>query len=201
MFLAEPGEDPVRVGVEELDEPVLIAGKLEEVVCLSDAGDGAEDSWPCAVGIFVLFEDELFLAHAVVASVLGLVDEALVKKFLEVSLDDRLVPGLCGTDEVVVRNAQVLQESQKEGGDLVAGLLRQDAPHGGGLLDFLSMLVESREEVHIPALKPLEAHDNVGEHFFVGVAEVRCSVGVVYCSGDVKGFVGHVKEWRLVGGD
>jgi hypothetical protein len=83
LLLAVAREDEVLVGLEEIDEPLLIGAQLEEVVGLGDLGDLAVDLRPRAVGVAVLVLQELLLARAVETRVFGAVDLALVEEALE----------------------------------------------------------------------------------------------------------------------
>src|SRR5690606_37762973 len=98
LFLTVAREDEVLVGFEEVDQPVLVLAEFEEVVALGDLGDLAEEFGPGAVGVAVLFLEELFLARGVEALVFGLVDEALVEELLEDLRDDLFVARLGGAD-------------------------------------------------------------------------------------------------------
>ena len=103
-------------------------------------------------------------------------------------MNDGLVAGLGGADEVVVGEAEVLGEREPLEGELVAvghGIL---ALGGGGLLDLLAVLVKAGDEEDLLAHGTMGASDDVGDDLFVGVPEVGCAVGVVDGGGDVEAF-------------
>ena len=58
------------------------------------------------------------------------------------------------------------------------------------------MLIESGEKLDLIPHQTTVARDNVGQHFFVGMAEVRRAICVVDCGGDI-GLLAH--RHRCVG--
>ena len=76
--------------------------------------------------------------------------------------------------------------------DAVHKFLRLHARLLRALLDLLPVLIHAGEEKDFLAFQPVIPREHVGEHLFVGVADVRGAVGVVDGGGDEEGF-GHGK--------
>ena len=79
--------DEVRALLDVLDQAVLILPHLEEIVVLADAFD-----WPFAVRaeavLDVFFGPKSLIKCAVPSSVISLVNQLFIEKFLKVSLND-----------------------------------------------------------------------------------------------------------------
>src|SRR5438132_1222067 len=106
-------------------QPLLVAGELEEVAFLLDelkrpaaVGVGAEAP-ALLVGRGVGLAPEGLVGDAVVAFIVALVDVAGRNQRREDLRDLLLVAGLGGADEVVVADVQVLPEVAELDGDLV----------------------------------------------------------------------------------
>ena len=186
LLLAIAREDEVLVRRQEIHEPGLVARELEEIVGLRDLGHVAEDLRPGAVGLPVLFLQELLLPGGIDPLVLGLVDPALVVQLLEQPAHDRLVPRLGRADEIVVGDAELRQQSAEGRAGFVDVLLGRDAELLGGHLNLLAVLVHAREEIHLVAHHPAEPGNDVSQHLFIGVAEVRGPIYVVDGGGEVE---------------
>ena len=100
---AEARVDHLLVGLDCVDEPVLVLGEFKKVVGLGHFSNFTKDLRPLAV-YFFLFSNELLLAHTVIAVIVGLVYLALIKKLLKDLLDYIFMSILRGTDVVVVGN-------------------------------------------------------------------------------------------------
>ena len=172
--------------LEVLDEPGLELRQLEIIVLLGGLGDFAVDLGPRAVRRAVLVRQELLLPGRVPVGLLAFVDQALVEELLQEPPDHLLVARLGRPDVIVVGDVEVAEHALEDGSDLVDERLRLDAALEGGLLDLLAVLVESGEEVDVPAAQAHVTGDHVGQDFLVGVAEVRRAVGVVDGRGDVE---------------
>ena len=168
------------------DEPGLKLRKLEIVVLFGRLGNFAVNFGPGSIGVAILVGQELLLAGGVPVGLLPLVDQALVEELLQELLDDLLVARLGRADVIVVRDVQVTEHALKDRGDLIDEHLGFDAALEGGLLDFLAVLVQTGEEVHLVAAHAHVARDHIGEDFLIGMAEVRRAVGVVDGRGDVE---------------
>ena len=70
---------------------------------------------------------------------------------------------------------------------------RRNAFFRGGLLHFLSVLIDAGEKENLLAFQPMITRDDVGQHLFVGVPDVRRRVGVIDRRGDVEGLA-HARD-------
>ena len=104
--------DHLLLGLDRVDEPVLVLREFEEVVTLSHFSHFAEDLWPLAI-YFFFFGNELLLAYTVVAIVISFVDLALVIELLKNLPNYSLMAILRGTDVVVVGNIKRAAEALK----------------------------------------------------------------------------------------
>ena len=77
--------------------------------------------------------------------------------------------------------------------DPVDELLRRDAFLFRGLLNLLPVLIHTGEEEDFLSLEPVIAGEDVGEHLFVGMPDVRRAVSVVDGGGDEEGGL-HIKK-------
>ena len=85
------------------------------------------------------------------------------------------------------RTSSFLPERDEFRRDLVDELLRRDAGFLGRLLHFLAVLIDAGEKENFFAFQPVIARDDIGQHLFVGVADVRRTVGVIDRGRDVEG--------------
>ena len=58
----------------------------------------------------------------------------------------------------------------------------------GGLLDFLSVLIDAGEEKYIFTFEPMITRKHISQHFLVGVTDMRRRVRVIDRRGDEKCF-------------
>ncbi len=183
LVAAEAGHDPVGMVLEVLEQARAVGLEPEIVVGLLHRHDLAVDLRPLAVDL-VLLGDELLLAHGVEAFVLLKEDLALVAELLQPVAHNLLVAGRGGAHEggrhhreAAVLLAEVLRHLVGEGLRLDALLLR-------GLLHLLPVLVDAGEEEHVALEAGLIAREEVREHFFIGVPEMRRAVDVVNRGGE-----------------
>jgi len=95
-----------------------------------------------------------------------------------------------GGGPAVVADVEFLPQRDELCGEVIDKLLRGDALLFGRLLDFLAVLIDAGEVENVLPFQPVVAGEDIGEHFLVGVADVRGAVGVVDGGGDEEG-VGH----------
>ena len=176
-----------------LDEPVLILAHAEEIVALDDGVDLALAVRAELAVDQVLLREEALAGDAVVALVLGLVDEVAVVEVLHDGLDDFPVAFLGRADEVVVRDAEALPELLEPDHGAVALLDRRHAVFLGGLLDFLAVFVGAGQEPDVVARGAMVAREDVGEDGRVCVPDVGLVVDVVDRGRYVKCAVAHVR--------
>ena len=184
------GRDAIGMGAQVIEEPVFVLGEPEVVVLLVAMLDLSPLGAELAVGAALLVGQELFLTNAVVALLFVLVDLLFVVKALQNSLHAMLVQRIGRGRPDVVADFEFLPERDEFRRDFIDELLRRDAGFLGRLLHFLAVLIDAGEEENFLALQPMITRDDIGQHLFVGVADVRRTVGVVDRGGDVKRF-GH----------
>ena len=147
---------------------------------------------PGTIGIAVLLGQEGFLLHRIETGVGRLVEVSRRMEAIQQDLDDLPVTGIGGADEVVVTQAEGLDEGAPLDGQTVAIGLRRLAQIVGRLLNFLAVLIRARQEEHrLPHASPSPS-DDVGHHLFVGVPQVGSPVHIINCCGDVEPLV-HVR--------
>ena len=126
-----------------------------------------------AIRAALLVGQELFLADAVVALLFVLVDLPFIVETLEHSLHTFLVQRIGRGRPAVVADFEFFPKRDEFRRDLIDELLRRDAGFLGRLLHFLPVLIDAGEEENLFALQPMITRDDVGQHLFVGVTDVR----------------------------
>ena len=128
---------------------------------------------------------EVGAAGAVPALIHPLVDVAVVVDALNDLLDLRLVLGVGGADEEVVRGVDLRHQLLEPGRVAVGELAGVDAELLGRLGDRLAVLVGAGEEEHVLAALAHVPGEDVGGDRRVGVTEVGLGVDVVDRGGHV----------------
>ena len=141
------GLDEVGIGLDVVDEPVLVRREFEVVVLFFELDDFAVEGIEGAVRQAVFLGEKGFLAWRIPAFVNLFVELAVVVKVLEDGLDDGLMAWLGGADEVVVGQAEFGGEGFPAFGEFIAVGLGGFAFFFGSLLDFLAVFVEAGEEI------------------------------------------------------
>ena len=95
---------------------------------------------------------------------------------------------LRGADEIIIRQLQFFHEGLPVGGESIAVFLRILFLGLRGLLDFLTVLVQTGQKENFLTKAPPRPRDDVGNDLLVGVAEMRLAVDVINRGGDVKPF-------------
>ena len=80
--------------------------------------------------------------------------------------------GVGGFRPAVVFDAEFLPEAGEFPGGAGDEFLGRNAFLFGGLLDFLAVLVDAGEEIHLVATQPAVTGDHVGKDLFIGMADV-----------------------------
>ena len=142
-------------------------GQLEVVVLFLDENNLAPFRAELPLGIAFLVGQELLLANAVKAAVLGFIELPLVKEPLNDLLHAILVERIGGSRPRVIPDFQLLPKSDKLPGQPLHELQRSDPLFLRGLLDLLPVLVDPGQEVDTPGaarllLEPLVSGDRVG---------------------------------------
>src|SRR5690606_22890555 len=133
-------------------------------------------------------EEERFARGAVPAFILAEIHVPLFHELGENALHRLLVAFLRRADEVVVADLQLFPQRLDALHDAVHVFLGGDAVLLGLPLDFLPVLVRSRQEHHVVAAQPLVAGHGVRRHRAVGVADVQPVARVIDRRRDVEGF-------------
>ena len=162
--------------------------ELEPVIVLLNFYDFAVGRIECAVGAAVLFCQKAFFFRGIKPFVGLLIKFPGGVQFGEDGLDEVLVAGAGGADEIVVGQFEFLRERLPIRGESVAVSLRRFAIGLGGLLDFLAVFIKAGEEKNFLSKTAPGAGDDVGDDLFVGVAEMRLPVDVIDRGGDIKRF-------------
>jgi len=181
------GEDFEVVVFEGLAKPVGVVGEFEVPVFFFDLDDFSPLGTEFAVFVAFFVGEKLFLADGVVSGVGFFVELSFVVEFLEDFLDAGFVAFVGGGGPAIVVEAEGVPEVEEFFGDFFGVGGGVDAFFFGRLLDFLAVLVDAGEEVGGVTVEFLVAGEDVGENFFVGVADVGSAVGVVDGGGDEHG--------------
>ncbi len=178
------GHDEARVGLDVVDQGLLVLAHAEEVVLLAD-GDHGVAGRALAVQQLLLGVEAL-LGDIVPALVVVGVDLALGPQVGEHALHHCLVLGHRRADVEVVADAQPFPDLGEARAQLVAVFLRAHAPLLGRLLHLLAVLVRAGQKERRVPEQAVVAREHVGQHRRVGVAQVRLVVDVVNWRGNVE---------------
>ena len=166
--------------------------QLEVPVLLNQFLHNAPLRIPRTVGIAVFFGEERFLLHRIKSPVGRLVEVTRRVEPVEQRHHDALVTGIGGANEVIVTQAEGLDEGTPLDGEVIAVGLRRLAQIEGRLLDLLAVFVQSgQEEDRLSQASPSPS-DDIGHHLFVGVPQVGSPVHIINRRGDVEPLV-HVR--------
>src|ERR1044072_29854 len=105
------------------------------------------------------------------------------------SLNSKLVRGICRSDKGIVGYVQSFPKPLELGCQLIAMGLRVDAGFGRSLLHFLSMFIEPGEKEDVPASQAPVASEDVGGDRGIGVSDMRHRVHIIDGRCDVKGLL------------
>ena len=191
LVLAALRLNELRMLLDVLHQAVSVLAHLKEVCFL--LGVYARAAAVRAAAVLELALGPEGLARLAVFALVGaLIDVALVVQLLEDLLHLFLVHRVGGADELVVGGVHQVPDCLDFARDLVNVLLRRDAGSLCLLLDLLAVLIGAGLEIDIVAGHALIARDRVGQHDFVGVADVRLCRGVGNGRRDIIGFLVHV---------
>ena len=110
-----------------MEKPIAVFCEFEVVVLLLDLDDLAPLWAELAVGTAFFFREKLFLAHAVIAALRGLVELALIPESLEHALNAGFVQVLHCSRPSIVAEVEFFPEFHEEAGDLGNKLRRLDS--------------------------------------------------------------------------
>ena len=162
-----------------LDEPRLVVAQLEVIVLFLETDHLAPGRIEGAVRAAVLFGQKGLFPGRVEALIDFLVEMAFGVQAGEDGLHDLLMAGLGSADEVVVGEVQFGGEGLPDGGQFVAVNARGLAFGQRRLLDLLPVLIQAGQEIGLDPQAAPPPGDDVGDHFFVSVAQVRPAVDVI----------------------
>ena len=184
--LAEVGRNAIRMGAEIIEKPVFVFGEPKVVVLFFAMLDLAPLRAELAIRSAFFVGQELFLANAVVALLFVFVDLLFVVKALQHSLHAFLVQRIGRRGPTVVADFEFLPKRDELRRDLIDELLRRHASFFGGLLDLLAVLIDAGEKENFFTFQPMITRDDVGQHFLVGVSDMRRAIRVIDRGGEVE---------------
>ena len=176
----------IRLLRVQLNQPLLKCRQLEKIILFlhrlrRPPALRARRSRPHRIHI-------QFVIHAILASVMALVDVARVRNPLPQRLHAALVPLRSRADKVVVREPHAVPQRAKFSRHFVGKLLRSRARRLRRPLNLLSMLVGSRQEPRVVAEHPMPPRNRVAGYRGVRMPDVRPRIDVINRSRDVKRF-------------
>ena len=185
--------DKVRMGLDIVDQPVLVFAHLEEIAFLPHglAGASAVRADFHAVLLHQLSgRPEAFAGRTVHSFVLGLINIPLLIELAEDLLYDLHMPLFCGADKIIVLNVHKLPEILRLRHDLVHILDRGHARFGSLLFDLLAVLIRTGQKICVVSLHLSEPGHGVRSHGCIGVADGHVAGRIIDRRGDVEGFLG-----------
>ena len=84
----------------------------------------------------------------------------------------------CGADDVVSSSVQLLAHFFELRGQAIHKLLRCDILSRRCLLHFLAVFIHTSDKEHVFAVKAGKTGEHVGGDAFIGVTNVRCTIGI-----------------------
>jgi len=185
------------VGLDVVDQPLLVLAELEIVVVLHQLGDFAVDRVERSVVAPVLLGQECLLLRRVKAAIFGLIKMSVVMELLQHRLHERLVARGGGADKIRIGQVQPRGERLPDRGELIAVHLRILALGRGRGLHLLAVFIEAGEVKHLLPQATMRPSDDVGDDFLIGVPKVRFPVDVIDGRGEVKLFTHPWPSMRL----
>ena len=176
--------DPVGVGLDVVDEPVLVFAHAEEVVFFLEEG-GDRFVVRAAAVHQVPLQVKALAAEAIEPAVLPEVNVPGVVHPLQDLLHHAHVGRVGGADVVVVADIQAVPGPAEAGADLVHEVLDRQAHGGGGFQDLVAVFVGAGLEAHLLPQEAVAAGQGISHHRGVGVADVGLGVDVIDGRGEV----------------
>ena len=165
--------DKLRMCVDVLDQTIGVFLHSEEVgIFLGLVHFAAADGAVFAVDDLGS-RIESFTLSAVHSLVIAQVDVALVVQFLEDLLNLTLMVFIRRADKAVVGRVYQVPQSLDLSGHAVDEFLGSLARYRGSGLDLLAVLVTSRLEVDVVAVRSLVSGDTVRQDDLIGISDVR----------------------------
>src|SRR6478609_5942970 len=181
--------------VVEIEQLLLIGGKLEEVALLLDPFHRRPlraDAFALLVEFGLIRVVVGLVAHRIPAGILAEVNVARRLHPLPDADRRAMMALLGGADEVIVGAVEPLHHLLEKRHVALHQLPRRELFLRRGLQHLDAVLVGAGEEEHVVAVEPHEAGDRVGGDRLVGVADMRRAIGIGDGGSDViAGLVGH----------
>ena len=188
VIRAESREDELGMRLDEVTQPGRVLAQFEIPVLLGEFDDLAPFSAKVTVRPALLVRKKLLLAHAVKATVTFLIELPAIVKLLQHGLHHADVLLIRGRGPAVISHIQLAPERDelvRDAGDEFfwrkSGLLR-------AFLHLLPVLIHAREEIYFPTTEPLITRHDIGQDFFIRMADVRRRIRVINGGGEVVGF-------------
>ena len=179
FLFPEFGDDFEVVVFDGVLEPGGVVGEFEIPVFFFDFDDLAPLSAELTFFIAVAVGEELFLTDGVVAGVGFFVELAFGFELAEDGLHAVLMAVVGGFGPAVEFESEFVPEPEEAFGVSFGESGDVDAFGLGRFHHLLSVLIDAGEVVSLLALETSVAGENIGEDFFVSVANVGLAVGVV----------------------
>ncbi len=137
--------DKFRIVLNVLDQPVLILAHPQEIVGLADP---VHRPFAVRTGpvLKVFLHEKPLTGDTIPTVILGPVDLALLIQRLKQLLHHSLMPGLGGTDEIIVGDFELLPQVLKTNHRGIGMLLGRDSRFIRRLLNLLSMLIRAGQK-------------------------------------------------------
>src|ERR1039458_7519168 len=163
-----------------------MSAQLEEIIFFLQFSHISIARIKCAIWPTVFFREKSLFLRRIKSRVARLVKMAGGVELRERGLDKFLVARLRGADEVVIRQLQFFGDRLPVRRERVAVFLRIFLLCLRRLLDLLAVLVEAGQKKNLLAQAAPRAGDDVGDDFFVGMAEMRLAVHIIKSRAGVK---------------
>ena len=184
------GLNEIGMGLDIVDQPILIFAHTEEIAFLLHGLDGRaaiRAAFHAVLLHHLRGRPERFARRAVQPLVGALINVALIVEAAENLLHGAHMAFVRGADEIVVFNLHQLPKLLGVGHNFIDILLGRYALLGRLALDLLSVLVRTGEEIGVVARQLLKARHRVRRHGGVGVPDVHVARRVIDGCGDVEG--------------
>ena len=141
-----------------------------------------------SIGLQLTLIIESLIANRIPAFVSIKVKVACCFHRLPQSLASNSVPGFGGADECVERYVKFRTHIFEIACHFIREFKRLAPCRPRSLDHFEAMFIRAGHKADIAAHEPLKTRNGVGCNGFISMADVRLTVGIGYCGGDIKGF-------------
>ena len=130
--------------------------------------------------------EELFLPHGIKTLVGFLVQAPFLLEIAQDFLHTVFVAGICSGSPTIVLNSQPLPERNKTLCHHIGIFLRLHARGFRLLLNFLPVLVYTRQQKHLFTTHSVPASQNICQNLLIGMPDMRGAVRVINCCCNVE---------------